>query len=121
MHFILLPHAYQYKKFSSFCISNLSIPGLSDFLKLYSKLCRILADEICIKYSVKLSDLELEDIITADDMECKVAENLLNGMNMTVIQCSIASYSDHTILISHVTRPRTSITMNILNCTFSNQ
>lgn len=67
----------------SFCISNLSIPGLSDFLRSYSKLCRILADEICIKYTVELSDLALEDIdIEDDNVEINVTEDKLpHGMN----------------------------------------
>lgn len=90
MYFICIYFIAMYismQKYFVLFISNLSIPGLLDFLKLYSKLCRILADEICIKYSVKLLDLELEDINIADDMECKVTENSpLNGMNVTVIQ-----------------------------------
>ena len=70
----------------SFHISNPSIPGLSDFLRSYSKLCRVLADEVCIKYSVELSDLELEDINIDDDdddVEITTAERKSpNGMTM---------------------------------------
>ena len=68
-------------------ISNLGIPGLMDFLRSYFKLCRILANEICIKYSVELSDLELEDINIDDDdndsVQIIVTETeSLNGMSM---------------------------------------
>lgn len=73
-------------KMCSFRISNPSIPGLLDFLRSYSKLCRVLADEVCIKYSVELSDLELEDVKIDDDnndVQITVAENKSpNGMNM---------------------------------------
>lgn len=71
----------------AFYISNDSIPGLLDFLRSYSKLCRILADEICIKYCVELSDLELENIKIDDndnnDVQIEVTENKSpNGMNV---------------------------------------
>ena len=58
-----------------------------DFLRSYSKLCRKLADEICIKYTVELSDLELEDINIDDDKaEIKVTEDRPpNGMNSCIL------------------------------------
>ena len=73
-------------KYVFFHTSNPSIPRLLDFLRSYSKLCRVLADEICIKYSVELSDLELDVInITddKDDIQTTTAENKSpNGMTM---------------------------------------
>ena len=69
--------------FYSLYASNHSIPGLLDFLKSYSKLCRTLADEICIKYTLELSDLGLVDIsIDDNNAEIKVTEEKpSDGMN----------------------------------------
>lgn len=60
--------------------SNHDIPGLVDFLKSYCKLCSVLAEELCTKYSLELSDLELEDI---SELTISVSDTdeLTNGNN----------------------------------------
>ena len=93
LHTTLLMHVYMHIHthckiiFYSFYTSNHRIPGLLDFLKSYSKLCRTLADEICIKYTVELSDLGLVDINMDDNnVEIKVTEEKpSNGMNDYVL------------------------------------
>jgi len=76
-----------------FIISDHNIPGLVDFLKSYCKLCRVLADELCAKYSLEFSDLELEDIseLPAIDFAPSGADELPNG-NVLLSELKSAKY-----------------------------
>ncbi|XP_065912368.1 uncharacterized protein [Dysidea avara] len=71
----------QCKQLIKEAISDHGIPGLVNFLKSYCKLCSVLADELCTKYSLELSDLELEDIseLATTDIAARGTDELPNG------------------------------------------